>query len=128
VTQGSPVANGGTASVGRIRIDATTAVTAPTNGRIGPMFVDPPKTTSTYPTLDLRGEANDHTSLLEVLDKDGNIVDNGHLYTPAFGTNGTAMVMPVLKIGYNRVCVLVAGNSDPNVVEGANCVEIGFAP
>ena len=76
----------------------------------------------------MRGSPGDQSSRLEVFDKNGNIVDNGHLYQPVFGAGGAAMVTPVLKIGYNHICVLVAGNLDPAVQEGTNCIDIGYAP
>jgi hypothetical protein len=132
VDHGSPgnVSNaGGTGSVGRIRVDSATGAQAPSGGAIGPMFIAPPKTVTSYPTLNLRGLPNDHTAVVEVIDRDNNVVDNGHQYMPTFGpTTGTGTVQPVLRVGYNRVCIMVAGNTDPNTIEGTNCVEIGYAP
>jgi hypothetical protein len=131
VAAGTPPSggNGGTASAGRVRVDSAKGVQAPSGGYIGPMFIDAPATTTTYPELQLRGKPNELTSLVEVIDRDGNVVDNGHLYMPAFGSPaGTGTVGPVLKVGYNRVCVFVTNNTDPSIAEGTNCVEIGYAP
>ncbi|MEO8699551.1 MAG: hypothetical protein ABI867_05880 [Kofleriaceae bacterium] len=127
VLAGTAPGNGGASSAGRIRIDAALgAIQAGVT--IGPMFVGGPVVATEYPTLNLRGTPNDQSSQLEVFDKNGNVVDNGHLYQPVFGPTGMAMITPVLKIGYNHICVRVAGNVDATVQEGTNCIDLGYAP
>ena len=121
------VAAGGTGSPGIIRVD-TTSTTPPSGVQLGPMFVTPPKTVTSYPTIDVRSYGLDHDTTFEVIDKDNLVVDHGHTYTPQFGSTGAAQIMPVLRVGYNRLCALVKGNADYTVAEGTNCVEIGYAP
>jgi len=91
------------------------------------MFVNAPtRVTVQTPMLELRGTNNDATATLRVFDKAGNAVA-GMTYTPVFGPNGTAQLSPVLKAGYNNVCVWVVGGL-PGVDESINCVEIAYLP
>ncbi|CAN5649898.1 hypothetical protein BH11MYX1_BH11MYX1_21530 [soil metagenome] len=127
VATGATIGNGGASSPGRIRIDVATG-TVPAGATIGPMFSSALVVATAYPTVTLRGTPGDHSSSLLVLDRNGNVVDNGHLYQPFFDASGTAQVTPVLKVGFDRICVLVAGNVDPTVAEGTNCIDLGYAP
>lgn len=127
VVKGTPgTGGGGTSSDGRVRVDAA-AGTYPGNAQRGPMFVDvPTRVTVQTPILNLRGTNNDATATLRVFDKAGNAVA-GMTYMPVFGPNGTAQVSPVLKAGYNKVCVWVDDGSF-DVEESINCVEIAYLP
>jgi hypothetical protein len=127
--------NGGAGSVGRVRVDSA-AGTLPTGPvQIGPMFTTAPAVTDSYPTIELRGMPNDSSATMKIFDYQGKLVPNMFnmtTYPVGFG-DGTdvgiaSIVSPALEIGYNQVCVFVAGNVDRNVSEGANCIEIGYAP
>jgi hypothetical protein len=122
-----PQSGSGASSDGRIRVDAATGDYPTGTVTRGPMFIDVPAwTTNQTPTITLRGTQSDNTSTLRVYDKLGNAVA-GMTYQPVFGTNGLATVTPVLKAGYNKMCVWVAGG-DPTVPESVNCVELGYLP
>jgi hypothetical protein len=137
--------NGGTSSDGRVRVDAAKGAfpTGPTlcaipfaaacNLTRGPMFVDvPTKTTNQMHTFTIRGTPNDDASItVRVFDKAGNAVVNSlngvSTYTPTFGLSGEAMVTPVLKAGYNKICAWVPTGA-PDIAESANCVELAYLP
>ena len=126
---------GGDGGLGRARIDAASLANAPEAGaKIGPMFMGGATVTTSYPTLTLTGTANDSSSVVKVYDKTNNLVHDQFGITSfpvGFGATtpvATATVQPPLKIGYKRVCVFVSGNTDPNVAEGTNCIEVGYAP
>ncbi|GEM_PF-3984641 len=127
VAPGTTIGNGGASSNGRIRIDAA-AGTILAGVTIGPMFSGALVVATEYPVVSLRGTPGDQTSTLLVLDRSGNLVDNGHLYHPIFDVSGAAQITPVLKVGFNHICVLVAGNVDPSIAEGTNCIDLGYAP
>ncbi len=145
VAKGTPSGTGGASSDGRVRIDAakgdyptgptvcTELFTAGCNLTKGPMFVDvPTKTANQMETFTLRGTPNDATSItVRVFDKLGNAVVNSlngvSTYTPTFGTNGSAMVTPTLKAGYNKMCAWVP-NGSPDIPESVNCVELVYLP
>ena len=127
VATGTTIGNGGASSNGRIRIDAA-AGTVQGGVTVGPMFSGALVVATEYPVVSLRGTPGDQTSTLLVIDRNGNLVDNGHLYHPMFDTSGVAHLTPVLKVGFNHICVLVAGNTDPSIAEGTNCIDLGYAP
>lgn len=144
VAKGAKVGNGGASSDGRVRVDAakgsyptglTTCVVpfaANCNMTMGPIFVDlPTHTTVQKPMIDLRGTPGDDTATLRVFDKAGNVVVDSTTgtasYKPTFGGTGSAAVPAVLKAGYNRVCVWVAGGID-TIAESANCQTIAYLP
>lgn len=128
VNAGMPGSSGGASSDGRMRVDAAHG-TPPNGAALGPMFVDAPTlvTNTQTPTVNMIGSPSDSASVVKVYDAMGNVVAN-MTYTPQFGMGGTGHVNPTLEIGYNLVCVFVAGNSDPRDDVGTNCIEIGYAP
>ncbi len=131
VAKGAPgggTTSAGTSSDGRVRADLASG-TFPTNAQKGPMFVAmPTRVTVQTPAITFTGSTSDSSATLRVFDKADNVVAN-MTYSPVFGggSPASAQVMPVLKAGYNRVCVWVAGGAD-TVPASVNCQTIAYLP
>jgi hypothetical protein len=128
VNPGAQTGNGGTSSVGRVRVDAAEGA-YPAGATKGPMWINPPtKVTLQQPILNLRGTQNDSTATLRVFDKNDAVVPGGSVPVEFSNTDpGLATVTPTLKAGFNKVCVWVE-NGSPAIAESVNCVHIAYLP
>jgi len=114
---------GGNGSDGRTRVDATNMTTS---DYAGPMFVAPPAVSLEQSTmLSVRGAIGDTTMAGQVLDRDGNPIST---FAPSYNGSGLASPTVMLKAGYNKVCVTVAGGNAFTLPESTNCTEIAFLP
>lgn len=118
-------APGGKGSVGRWRFDAAKLVgTLPAPApRRGPMIVRPmnPIFETKEPTMMLTGESGVQVTIITQYDDDTSNTETETLI------GETSSFAPTLKIGINKVCVLVPGGSIAND-EATNCVEVAFIP